>query len=630
MANSKRTGLYLGLGGTAAFGLYLHRKYRDALVNDVRMIRFGYRALQFRGALEREDKTIVDVFLQSLVNNPNKPMILFEDSVYTYADVEKESNKIGNYLRSTGILQQKDTVALILPNEPAYIFSFLGLQKLGINCALINYNLRGRALLNCIKIGKAKAILCSGADEHIKAVMEILPELEQSGICVWVLGTGEKLPPGMTGLLDHLQRASDAPVPFECRDKITHTDNAGYIYTSGTTGYPKACKVSHGRFILTSFILDIYGLNSDDVVYTPLPLYHSAGFGLGLLNIIRVGSTIALSRKFSASQFWDDVRRYRCTVIQYIGEICRYLLAQPRRHDDGKYAHKLRLAIGNGLRPDIWEEFQSRFNIQHIGEIWGATEGNTMFLNIDGKIGTVGRYTPLMKLLTGSIQILRYDVDGVEPIRDKNGRCIPVCPGEMGLMVTQIIPKKSEFEGYTGEAATQKKIIRNVFKDGDMYFNSGDLIKIDKEGYIYFMDRLGDTFRWKGENVATTEVADVLDEFPGIVEANVYGVKVPGQDGRAGMAALTLHDNVDVLDFKKLYAHVTSKLPSYACPKFLRIMTNMEITGTFKHKKGELVKDGFDPNKVFDPMYRIDTASKSYVPLNKSNYSTSQQLSSKL
>ncbi|XP_071964618.1 long-chain fatty acid transport protein 2-like [Antedon mediterranea] len=630
MANFKRTGLYAGLGGAAAAGFYLHRKYRDAMANDMKLIRFGYRAYKFRSGMESERKTVVDIFLHHVANDPNKHMILFEDSVYTYAEAEKESNKIGNYLRSTKVLQQKDTVALIMPNEPAFIFSFFGLAKIGINCALINYNLRGRALLHCIKISGAKSILCSGAGELVEALVEILPELQQIGIVVWVLRSGEEMPAGITGIADHIQRASDAPIPYECRNTITHEDNAIYIYTSGTTGLPKACKVSHGRQLSTAFVLDVYGMSSDDIVYAPLPLYHSSGFVLGFLNIMRVGGTLALSRKFSNSHFWDDVRRYRCTVIQYIGETCRYLLAQPRRHDDGKYAHKLRLAIGNGLRPDIWEEFQSRFNIKQIGEIWGATEGNTMFFNIDGKVGAVGRYTPLLKFLSRGIHILKYDVDGAEPIRDKNGRCIPVLPGEMGLMVIKINPPLNAYEGYVGKAATLKKILHSVFKEGDMYFNSGDLIKIDKEGYVYFMDRLGDTFRWKGENVATTEVAETLNDFPGILEANVYGVKVPGRDGRAGMAALTLQDNVDELDFKKLYAFVTTKLPSYACPKFLRIMTTMHITGTFKHQKGSLVKDGFDPSLVLDPLYMIDPSSKTYVALNSRNYTSQLQLSSKL
>ncbi|XP_033109445.1 very long-chain acyl-CoA synthetase-like [Anneissia japonica] len=455
----------------------------------------------------------------------------------------------------------------------------------------------------------------------INKIVEILPDLRQLGIRVWLRDNfTQDLPDGIEPIEHQLQSTYGSPSPKSYRSEITFEDQAYYIFTSGTTGLPKACKRTHRAAVAASFALESVGLGPDDVLYSPLPLYHSAAFNLGFLNCIRVGCTFAIGRKFSVTRFWEDVRKHHATIIQYIGEICRYLMAQPKKPDDGVYPVKLRVACGNGLRPDIWEHFKTRFNIDHIYEFWGATECYKMFINLDGKVGTVGRLSPLLKLLDGSVRVIKCDVNLAEPIRGKDGKCIEVAPGETGLLVIAVVNDTSPFLGYIGKKETEKKILRNVFKDGDSYFNSGDLIKISPDGYIYFVDRLGDTFRWKGENVATTEVAQILDEFPGIMEANVYGVTIPGQDGKAGMAAITLSAGVESLDFKKLYSYLSDKLPSYARPKFIRITSNMDLTGTFKHKKSEFAKQGFDPIQITDPLYYINNESTTYDILNADSF----------
>ncbi|XP_071965191.1 long-chain fatty acid transport protein 2-like [Antedon mediterranea] len=619
----------IGIGGTAALVLYLQRKYGSAFLNDYRTIRLIRTFNSFHEHCVNNNLMVVDLFLQSVANHPYKPFILFHNLMYTYGEVDVESNKVANFAKNTEVLQQTDTVAFMMKNEPAFCWWFIGMRKIGVTCAFLNYNLRGTGLLHCIKISGSKVLVCGGDADLIKAVVDILPELHQLGIRVWLRRSNvEDLPAGIELIEDNVQDASASAISKSCRNQLTLTDQSYYIFTSGTTGLPKACKKDNRGAIRGSVVLDYFDLREDDVLYSPLPLYHSAAFTLSFLNAIRVGCTFATSRKFSASHFWEDVRKHNATIIQYIGEICRYLLAQPKKPDDGVYPVKVRVAFGNGLRPDIWEEFQNRFKIEKISEFYGASEGSHMFLNLDGKVGALGRISPLVKLL-GAPCVIKYDVDTSKPIKGKDGKCIPVDPGETGLLVS-VSDKTRPFLGYLDKKETERKILRNVFVDGDTYFNTGDLIRIDADGYVYFIDRIGDTFRWKGENVATTEVAGILDEFPGVMEANVYGVTIPGQDGRAGMAAITLSSAYESLDFKALYTYLKNKLPSYARPKFIRITNNMDLTGTFKHKKSDFVKQGFDPMIITDALYYVNNESKTYDELNAELYASVVKISSKL
>ncbi|XP_072039078.1 long-chain fatty acid transport protein 6-like [Amphiura filiformis] len=611
----------LAVGVPAAIAGLLRVKYGPTIWADIDVIRRGIAMTKEVQKLVANNTTIVDIFEAHVQKSPDKPFILFEDECYTYLDLEKETNRIARFVQHSGVVGMRDTVAVMMYNEPGFISTWFAFNKLGVATAFLNYNLKALSLLHCIKMSEAKAVICGREAELLAVLLEIMPELKALGITIWVHGREEDVLPASVSHFD-FSRFPDDHISRDVREGLTLEDMSCYIFTSGTTGLPKPCNVPHSRMLTSTYIWSMAGFenSAEDVLYIPLPLYHSSGLFAGFNNILKIGGTAAISHRFSATKFWDEVRKYRATIIQYIGETCRYLLAQPPKPDDGRYDHRLRIAIGNGLRPDIWEEFQRRFNIETIAEFFAATEGNAFIVNCGGKVGACGRYTPLIKALTGMIEFIQCDIETAQPIRDKNGMCILVPPGQPGmpgLLVSKITPDRP-VEGYKGSnEANERKLLRDVKTKGDLYFNTGDMLSYDKDGYIYFMDRLGDTFRWKGENVATTEVAEVLHRFPGIQEANVYGVKVPSNlDGRAGMAAIILAQGT-ALDTKKLYHYVTKNLPSYACPKFLRITSAMDVTGTFKHKKTDLVKEGFDPNLVSDPMYFLETEKKTYVPLDQ-------------
>jgi fatty-acyl-CoA synthase len=352
-----------------------------------------------------------------------------------------------------------------------------------------------------------------------------------------------------------------------------------------------------------------------DRMYNVLPLYHSSGGIAALGPPFLGGGSMVVRSKFSASEFWDDCHRYQPTLFHYIGELCRYLLNTPEHPHERD--HRLRIAIGNGLRPEIWPRFQDRFRIPHIMEFYGATEGNVGMINYDGQIGAVGRIPWYARSIL-KVRLIRYDVEAQAPVRGADGFCIETANGEAGEAVGRIDPNdpRSRFDGYTRKEDTEKKILRDAFEKGDAWFRTGDLMRRDAHGYFYFVDRTGDTFRWKGENVATSEVAEALSVFPGIQEANVYGVEVPGGEGRAGMAALVTDSRFDLA---KLAVHLENNLPSYARPIFLRFQKSIETTSTFKQRKIDLMKEGFDPEKITDPLFLRD-ADGQYVPLTISLY----------
>ncbi|XP_072039186.1 long-chain fatty acid transport protein 2-like [Amphiura filiformis] len=600
------------VGIPAALLVGLRLRY-PTIRDDITLIRQQFDLLfAIKDFMDRNQK-VIDTFEEHARNIPNKPFIFFKDECHTYGQVDRDANKLAHFMQESGKLGVGDTVAFLLPNAPVYVSSYLACNKIGVAASFVNYNLKHHALLHCIEICEAKVVLCS--KEYMESLQDIHEDLKRLGIEIWVLGYEDTAPPPGYIAVD-VRRTSAEPIPSDIRKDLTVKDPSVYMYTSGTTGLPKAVVLTHSRMIKAMFLTHPCKVNSDDVIYCPLPIYHGAAFGMGICSAIRVGCSVVIAPKFSASRYWDDVRRYRATVVQYIGELCRYLLAQPARIDDGKYAHRVRVAVGNGLRPDIWVEFQKRFNIEHIREFYAATEGNFMVMNLDDTDGTVGRYPKLIHDILGNVQIIKCDLATAEPIRNQKGHCIPLRPGETGLLVTKI-DEFFSFDGYkASKEVNDKKIIRDVIKKGDQYFNTGDLMMIDNNGYVYFCDRLGDTFRWKGENVATTEVAEELNKFPSILDSNVYGVQVPGQDGRAGMAAITLREGSN-LDLRHLFKHVKENLPLYACPKFLRILPQLVITSTFKHKKTDLVKEGFDPTVVSDSLYFMDVGEETYVPLDQ-------------
>ncbi|KAK9952525.1 hypothetical protein ABG768_018359 [Culter alburnus] len=571
----------------------------------------GYRMTKY--IKSKPFYTLVDRFLDSVQKNPHKAFIRFQDKTYSYEQSDKQSNKIARSLLKHADLHEGDTVALLLGNEPMFLWIWLALAKIGCSAALLNHNIRSKSLLHCFTCCGANVLIA--AAELQDAVEEVLPALREQGISVYIL-TDHVTTEGMKSLTDKIELASDEPVPADLRANISFSSPAAYIYTSGTTGLPKAAVITHRRLWAIAFFQSICGVKSDDVVYVCLPLYHSAGFGVGFGGAIDRGATVVLRSKFSSSQFWDDCRKYNVTVIQYIGETMRYLCNTPKRVSD--QVHNVRMAIGNGIRPEVWRTFISRFGHVDIKEFYGSTEGTLGFLNYAGKIGAVGRMNSFHKKMF-PYSLVKFDHEQEEPVRNANGFCIEVGKGEAGLLVSQIT-QKTQFSGYARDPKqTEKKKLYNVFEKGDVYFNSGDLFRTDHENFIYFQDRVGDTFRWKGENVSTNEVSDILTMATSIEEANVYGVTVPGYEGRIGMATITLN-NDHQFECDGIFSHVTTYLPSYARPRFIRIQDRLAVTCTFKQLKGKLVEEGFNPAAITDPLFILDEMVKSYRPLTHDIY----------
>ncbi|XP_012706633.2 very long-chain acyl-CoA synthetase [Fundulus heteroclitus] len=584
--------------------VYLRNPYFMSDLNyALTAIRIGVRLSK----IKKSFSSILDSFLEKVAKHPQKTFLIFEESSYTYSQADKESNKIARALQTHGRLKEGDTAALFLGNEPHFVWVWLALAKLGCVAALLNYNIRSKSLLHCFSCCDAK-VLIVGADLR-DAVKEILPALREQGTHVFILSDHSDVE-GMESLSDKFEKASDEPLPPQLRANVDLKSPALYIYTSGTTGLPKAAIVNQERVWMATTLLSFAGVHSSDVLYLYLPLYHTAGFLMGLCGAIDKGLTVVLRRKFSVSNFWNDCRKHNVTVIQYIGEIMRYLCNTPKKENDKD--HKVRLALGNGIRPDTWADFLERFGNIRVCECYGATESNIGFVNYVGKIGAIGREHFLYKM-SCPYAFIRYDTEKEEPVRDSRGFCIEVPKGETGLLVGKI-GNRNPFSGYAkNKQQTEKKKLKDVFVQGDLYFNTGDLLRVDKEGFVYFQDRIGDTFRWKGENVATTEVADHLLTVDFVEEANVYGVKVPGHEGRIGMAVLKLRKNME-FDGKTIHQHVKNYLPSYARPRFIRIQDVMALTGTYKQLKVKLAEEGFNPAIITDPLFFLDD-SKGYVPM---------------
>lgn len=516
----------------------------------------------------------------------------------TYTELDSHANRVAHWAIEQGI-GKGDVVALLMFNRPEYVATWLGLAKVGAVTALINTNLTGEPLRHSIGV--------SGA-QHLIAGRELIGQWGDaapgSSITVWQWGG-----PDEPGNLDEaLGEMSDQRPEASVREGLTNADRLFFIYTSGTTGLPKAARFSHGKFQTVGRASSgLMGMNRDDRMYIALPLYHTAGGVMALGSTLLDGGTAILTRKFSASRFWDDCAQHGATHFQYIGELCRYLVNSPSHPLER--AHQLRACIGNGLRPDVWPAFQERFRIPQIVEFYGATEGTGSLFNLDNRVGAVGRLRPALAKRLG-IHLVKYDIAADELVRGDDGRVIEAAPNEPGEAITRIT-NVVPFEGYSDEEASEKKVLRGAFKDGDTYFRTGDLLSQDEDGYYFFVDRVGDTFRWKGENVSTAEVAAVLGECDGVKEANVYGVEVPGADGRAGMATLVVDDGFSPT---AVQSRVAANLAAYARPLFLRIQTEVEVTATFKHRKKDAVDEGFDP-ALPDPIWFFDSGQDAYVPL---------------
>lgn len=563
---------------------------------------------------EKKNLTISDIFHMQVAKHPDKAAILCEDEVWTFRHLNEFSNRLANVFHSHGY-KKGDVVGLLLENRPEFVGTWLGLSKLGVITPLINTNLRGPSLLHSITVAKCSALIYG--ENFSEAVDSISKELPSS-LAIYQFNNSEKAP--VTGLAKDLttllQSSSKDNVPASV-EPANHHDKLVYIYTSGTTGLPKAAVISHSRYLfICAGIHYTMGFRSDDTFYTPLPLYHTAGGVMSMGQALLFGATVAIRKKFSASGYFADCVKFNATIGQYIGEMCRYILATPPSENDKK--HKIRVLFGNGLRPQIWPQFVERFSIPKVGEFYGATEGNANIINNDNTVGAIGFVSRILPTIY-PISIIKADQDTGEPIRGPDGLCQLCKPNEPGVFIGKIIKgnPSREFLGYVDDKASAKKVVKDVFKKGDAAFLSGDLLMADERGYLFFVDRTGDTFRWKGENVSTGEVEAQVSNVAGYKDTVVYGVSIPHTEGRAGMAAI--YDPERSVDLDKFAEELKHLLPTYARPQFLRFLTKVDLTGTFKLRKVDLQKDGFDPNKIADTMY-YQTPKGRYEPLTAEIY----------
>lgn len=563
--------------------------------------------LKLMKGLEEDSPVLVPDEIEATIDQyPEKPCIIFEGETLTFEAFEMRANRIASWALSQG-LKSGDSVALVMENCPDYPAVWFGLSKVGVATALINCNLEGKGLAHCINIVDAKAIIAASHQAiNVKAILKNLngdPKL-------WDFD-GKAGNNFETALTD----CSSARPSREHREGLLCKQTCAYIYTSGTTGLPKAARLTHGRLRRTFRIpIALAGMSADDRIYNVLPLYHITGGGLAMGGALFTGATTILKRKFSASEFWSDAAAHKATLFVYIGELCRYLInTDPHPKET---SHRFRAGFGNGLRGDVWADFVKRFKVPSMRELYGSTEGNVAFLNLDGKVGAVGQLPRFLDNKLGNT-FVKFDVEAEMPVRDANGFCIKCGVDEVGEVIGRIADSGREsFQGYHDKKETDKKILRDVFEKGDRWFRTGDLMRRDAYGYVYFVDRIGDTYRWKGENVATNEVGDILSRYDGIEMANVYGVEVPGAEGRAGMASITLsHD----IDFSDLARYLKSAMPAYAVPIFVRVKQDVDTTGTFKFRKVEAMKDGFDVTKVKDPVWFLNPETKTYEPLTRKN-----------
>ncbi len=560
-------------------------------------------------------------FQETVARHPHTVMIVFEGRSVTWEEFNTLSNQYAWHLRSLDI-NHGDTVSIFMENRIEFLAAIIALHKLGATAALINTNLREKPLIHCITVTESRK--CLFGEELSAALEEVKDEvsLANSEDFLWIADSGISSCPEWANDLTAGSRTCSGGNLSETNE-VNLSDKALYIFTSGTTGLPKAAILTHRRFLGSAVVSWKVGFrcSETDRMYVCLPLYHATGLMLGVGSCMLSGCSMFLRRKFSGSRFFDEVREHNTNMFIYIGEICRYLLNQPERNNDAN--NPLSTMMGNGLRPDIWMRFKNRFGIERIIEFYGASEGNVAFANLLNKDCTVG-------LTTNKIALVEYDIDEDEIILDIQGHCVPVKRGNPGLLIAEINPN-AVFEGYTNKEATEKKIIRNAFEEGDAWFNSGDLIKEVDVGFsvgikhYQFADRVGDTFRWKSENVSTNEVAEILNQYPQIHFSNVYGVEVPGADGRAGMAALNLDPGTNELDLEQLSNYVCRELPAYARPVFLRIKDDIDVTGTFKIVKGEARREGYNPALVKDRLYVMKPRSENYVPLDDEFFETIQR-----
>ncbi|MBI5264844.1 MAG: long-chain-acyl-CoA synthetase [Bradyrhizobium sp.] len=564
------------------------------------------KAIELTSRIEAQPgRLFADVVEDWAGQQSGRTALISDAETYDYGALARRINRYSRWALSSGV-RKGDTVALLMANRADYVACWLGISRIGAVVALINPKLVGRSLAHCIDAASPCHVIVA---QELADVLAAAAPLMKSQCLVWTHGGSRE----ERGIEAALERLDDSPLSPDERGEVTINDRALLIYTSGTTGLPKAASISHRRILNWGFwFAGLTDATPQDRLYDCLPLCHSVGGIVAPCSMLAVGGSAVVVEKFSAREFWHDIVRYDCTLFQYIGELCRYLLKAPP--SEYEYRHQLRLACGNGLRGDIWEDFAARFAIPRILEFYAATEGNFSLYNVEGKVGAIGRVPPLLAHRFPA-NIVKVDADTGAPLRNADGLCIACARGEIGEAVGRIGVADDgggRFEGYTDAGETEKKILRDVFAKGDAWFRTGDLMTVDEKGYFHFVDRVGDTFRWKGENVATSEVNDAVRDCPGVVDATTYGVIVPGTDGRAGMSAIVVDDEFDLAAFAE---HLAERLPPYAHPLFVRVSASLDSTETFKQKKSELAREGFDPGTVSEPLFLKDPKSGAYVPL---------------
>ncbi|MGN7836611.1 long-chain-acyl-CoA synthetase [Acinetobacter schindleri] len=531
-------------------------------------------------------------FEKAVQRNPEGIALRFEDQSFSYTELNGWANQIAHYYLSLGA-KKGDVVALMVENRPEMVASVIGLAKLGVTIALLNTSQVGKVLAHSINLVKPIAVIVG--DECHAAVAEIRDELNIAADRFhWFADQPTQQNPGQApeGFINLAEVIDTFP---KFNPSTTHSvqgkDGLFYIYTSGTTGLPKAVIFTNSRWTLAYGTYGhVLNLGTEDVMYCTLPLYHATGMVVCWCGVIAGAGTFAIRRKFSTSSFWKDVQKFDASAIGYVGELCRYLMDAPS--SELEKGHRVKKMIGNGMRPNIWDKFKNRFGIEEVLELYASSEGNVGFSNVFNFDNTVG-FSPT------PYAIVEFDKDKNEPVRDVKGHCKRVKKGTTGLLIGKIT-RRSPFDGYTDPEKNKSVIMKDVFCKGDAYFNTGDLVRDIGFRHAQFVDRLGDTFRWKGENVSTTEVENMLTEYDKIVEAVVYGVEIPNTNGRAGMAAITLKPEAELndTDLKEMLSCFKKCLPAYSVPVFLRIQQQVETTGTFKYQKNKLKEQAFDPSKT--------------------------------
>lgn len=537
---------------------------------------------------------------------PGRPAIRFQDMQWSYRELNARANQVAALLQQQGV-KQGDVVAVMMETHPKLLACLAGVVKLGAIAGILNHQQRGDVLAHSIGLIRPRVIIASADCVPALATTRYTPQTDRDTL-YYCLADAEH--PCADGYRDLAATLANMPTHnLAVTRQIRMKQPCFYVFTSGTTGLPKASIMTHYRWLMGMCGVGLLAtrLRRDDVLYVTLPFYHNNALTVSWGAAMGAGACMALSRKFSVSRFWDEIRHYRATAFCYIGELCGYLLNQPASPLDQQ--HAVRTIAGNGLRPDIWDAFKQRFGIQRVAEFYGASECNLAFINYMNLDRTAGM-CPLPYAIIG------YDPEQEIPARNAKGQYYRVRKGETGLLITRV-NGLAPFDGYTDREANEKKLLRDVFRKGDCWFNTGDLVRDMGFRHIQFVDRLGDTFRWKGENVATTEVEMVLNRAGQIDQSVVYGVQVPNTSGRAGMAAITLKVPLEQFDSEGLARHLQQRLPSYAIPIFLRVRKEHEVTGTFKNRKVALKREGFDLDVVSDPLYWYCSREGRYKPLDR-------------